>query len=623
MVTGERAAAPAPPRPPRRGAPGLLRWGAALDVVAATHTAVSLDAVAPVQTKDEIGYLAAARWLATGEGAGLLTPDYAGGYAAGWGLLTAPLWWLTSHPPTVYVASVVLGVLLAVGLVVPATLLARRLGAGPRASLLLAAALGVAGGRLGYTGYALPEGLLTVQLTTTAWLLLRLADSRPGGRPGPPVVPWGAPSAVPSGTRPAVPWGTLAALALLLAWLPTTHARFAPAAALGLLVVASWALVHRSRAGALALVAGAAGAAAGWLLNARVEAELYGGGVARTAVAAEQAGALRPGDVLALAVGHAWYAAAAWTGLTVLGLLALLRPAVRELGARRPGAAVWLVAAAPAQLLVGAAYLSTRLDDGGRVDQLVYGRYGDPLWFVLALAGGAALLSRRSPARLLVAALVVTAVLSAAALVVLRATRDRVEGFVQLNVPGLEAWAWRVDGQYAVPWAPATTLALAVLAGFLLVARATAGTGDGGTGVGTAARTGAVSTAGAAARTAAVGLVGVLLLGTALVAEDRTIAPRDLWIQQMFGARDLVEAHPGVPVLLVEDRPLLLSGNALQWWLADRVTRLVRTGEALPAGTPSGTLVVGPADLPPAAPGTLTLLGVEPSGSYAVWQLDR
>jgi hypothetical protein len=76
-------------------------------------------------------------------------------------------------------------------------------------------------------------------------------------------------------------------------------------------------------------------------------------------------------------------------------------------------------------------------------------------------------------------------------------------------------------------------------------------------------------------------------------------------------------------VLLVEDRPLLLSGSAMQWWLADRDTTLLRTGAAVPGTAPDGALVLGPAGTPPPAPGRLRLLGVEPSGSYAVWQLDR
>ncbi len=580
------------PSPTGSGLSRPLGWALAAAVVGLANLAVALDAVAPVQTKDEIGYLAAARWLATGQGDGLLTPDYAGGYAVGWGFLSAPVWWLTGHPPTVYAVSVGIGVALSVLVLLPAAALARALGARPGQALLLASVLCLGAGRLGYTGYALPEGLLTLQLTTLAWLLVRLAGVRGVGGAG----------------RSDVPWGTLGALALLLAWLPTTHARFLPAAALGVGVLAGWAWAARpgaraaSVAGAVAAAAAVAGAGAGWWLNGHVEAQLYGE-VSRTAVAADQVVSLRLLDVVALAVGHAWYAVVAWLGLTVLGWLALLRPARDELAARRPGVAAWLVTCVVAQLVVGAAYLSTRLDQGARVDQLVYGRYGDPLWFVLALVGGAALLARPAPARLLGAASAATVLLSAATFLMLRTVGDRAAGFVQLNVPGLEAWAWRSGGTFVVPWPPATALAVVVLGLLVHLARRSRAAGP--------------------SRVGAIALVGVVLASTAAVAEQRNIQPRDAWIRQMFTARDLVDGFPEAPVLLVEDRPLLLTGTAMQWWLADRDPALLPAGRPLPPSTPDGALVLGPVAAPPPAYGALRLVGVEPSGRYAVWRLDR
>jgi len=563
----------------------LLAWVLGLAVVASAHVAVSLDAVAPVQTKDEIGYLAAARLLATGEGAGLLTPEYAGGYAAGWGLLTAPLWWLTSHPPTVYTASVAVDVVLSVLLLLPATAVARLVGLRTPLAVLAATVCCVGAGRLGYTGYALPEPLLTVQLTTLLWLLLRLHQQPLGGTTA------RAGASTRAGTTAA-----LAGTALLLAWLPTTHARFLPTAVLGIAVLAWWARTRRRPDGAAAVLVAAAGVAAGWWLNGHVEAVLYGD-VARAEVAAEQLGGLRVADVLTLLVGHAWYAATAWLGLSVLGWWSAVTAAAVELRDRRPGPWTWLAVGSLLQLGVGAAYLSGRLDIGGRVDQLVYGRYGDPVWFVLALVGTAWLLGAARPARVLVAAGACLALLAPAALLVLRANRDRVSGFVQLNVPGLEAWAWRVDDRFVVPWAPATLLATAVLT-VLAVAALRSGPGR-------------------AARAVAVGLTGVVLLGAALVAEQRNIEPRDAWIRSMFGVRALVQTRPGAPVLLVVDRPLLLSGNALQWWLADRDTVVVEPG-ALPAAIGPGALVVGPSDLPPAGGQPL---GSDGTGRYTVWEL--
>ncbi len=554
-------------------------------VVGLVHARVSLDAVAPVQTKDEIGYLAAARLFATGDGAGLLTPDYAGGYAVGWGLLTAPLWWLSDHPPTVYGLSVALNVLLAALLVLPATAVARRTGLGTPAAVLAAVVVAMGAGRLGYTGYALPETLLTLQLTTLLWLLLRLWDVGPGAAASP--------------RRSDLP--VLALLALVLAWLPTTHARMLPLTLLAAASLASWSLARRSPAGALALTTGLLGAGAGWWLNGRVEAALYGD-VARTAVAAEQVAGLQVGDALALAVGHAWYAAVAWLGLALLGWSVAAAGVVDDWRDRRLGPWTWLAVAVVLQVGVGAAYLSGRLDEGGRVDQLVYGRYGDPLWFVVALVGAAAVLGAARPARLLGLTALGLLTLAGAAAVALARNADRVAGFVQLNVPGLEAWAWRDEAGFSVPWWQASLTAVLVLG--LLAAAVLS------------------SRPGARRRVVALVVTGALLLGLALVAERRNIEPRDAWIRSLFGVRELVEQSPQSDVLLVVDRPLLLSGNALQWWLADRRTTVVEAEDVAAAAGP-GDLVVAPTATPPTGrDGTAPeLLGTDDTGTYGVWRL--
>lgn len=583
---------------PRGG--DLLAWLVGLAVVATVHVWVSLDAVAPVQTKDEIGYLAAARWFATGEGTGLLTPDYAGGYAVGWGLLMTPVWWLTSHPPTVYGVSVAVNVALAVLLLVPATAVARRAGLGTPAAVLAAVVVCLGAGRLGYTGYALPETLLTVQLTTLLWLLLRLWDP-PRSTTGPQ-----DPGAAHRADRglPVV----LALLAVLVAWLPTTHARMLPVTLLAAVSLASWTVSRRSRAGAVALVLGLFGAAAGWWLNGHVEAALYGD-VARTAVAAQQVAGLQVGDAVALAVGHAWYAAVAWLGLSLLGWWAAVTAAPQEWRARVLGPWTWLAVGVVLQVGVGAAYLSGRLDEGGRVDQLVYGRYGDPLWFVVALVGAATVLSVPRAAdvtatrRLLALTGGSLLLLTVAAGLAIRANADRVAGFVQLNVPGVQAWAWRDDEGFSVPWWQSSLTAV-VVAGVLGLAVL-------------------LSSARTRSRVVALLVAASVLLGLALVAEDRNIEPRDAWVRSLFGVRDLVEQHPGAEVLLVVDRPLLLSGNGLQWWLADRSTTAVEPPDlsAAVSTAPPGTVVVGPTEAPPAGVGgaPLDLVGVDGTGTYGVW----
>jgi hypothetical protein len=110
-----------------------------------------------------------------------------------------------------------------------------------------------------------------------------------------------------------------------------------------------------------------------------------------------------------------------------------------------------------------------------------------------------------------------------------------------------------------------------------------------------------------------------VLLTSALVAERRNIEPRDAWIRSLFAVDEVVRLDPQAPVLLVVDRPLLLSGNALQWWLADRDPTVVEPGP-LPAGTSPGTLVVAPTQLPPVAPADL--LGADPTGTYGVWRVS-
>jgi len=113
-------------------------------------------------------------------------------------------------------------------------------------------------------------------------------------------------------------------------------------------------------------------------------------------------------------------------------------------------------------------------------------------------------------------------------------------------------------------------------------------------------------------------VVGAVLLGLAVVAEQRNIEPRDAWIRSLFGVRALVVEQPGAPVLLVVDRPLLLSGNALQWWLADRGTTVVEPDDVAGSTSP-GALVVAPAAMPRAA--AWVLLGTDGTGTYGVWQV--
>lgn len=584
--TASQAAAtrrPAAPRLPS-GAP-VWQWALALSVAAGVNGAMAVDAVSPVQTKDEIGYLMAARLLGGGGGADLVMPPYAGGYSAGWGLLLAPLWALVDHPVRFFHAAVGANVVMATLAVVVWVAVARRLGAGPRASLVVATLVAVAPGRALYTGYALPEALLGILVAGAFWLVLRLWDD--------PAVP--DPDGL--GARPvAARTGTAWALAALVSYLSLVHSRFLPAVGLLLVVLAWWAWRARARGGVLVVGAGAAGALAGVLVNRWVEDVLYGE-VDRFVAAGEQIGQLHGGFMASLTVGHAWYGAVAWGGLTVVGAVWATGLAVAELRRRSPGPATVLLLLVLTQLVVGAVYLSTRIGLGaGRFDQLVYGRYMDPVWALLAVVGLSALATGRAGPAVLRRSVVVVLVLGAGVGVVLLALGGIVGGLVQLNVPGIEMWRWVYGEDLRVPFVQATAAAVVLLVG-----------------VGWA-RTRGVP------REAVAGLLLVAAVAGTVVAEARTIDPRDQRLRDLFSLREVVEQDATSPVVLVVDRPLLLTATAFQYWLGDREYRVVDPEREAVKIEP-GELVIGtlyPRPLMIGAP--RELLEIDPTYRYGVWK---
>jgi hypothetical protein len=556
-------------------------WAVALGGAAAVNTAVSLDAVAPVQTKDEIGYLMAGRLIGGGGAADLIMPPYAGGYSAGWGLLVSPLWRVVDGDPARFMhATVAVNVLLATLAVVVWAAVSRRLGAPPVAALAVAAVVAVAPGRALYTGYALPEALLGLLIALAFLLVLRLWDAGSGH------------GAEPVATRT----GTAFALAGLAAYLSLVHSRFLPTVGLLVVVLAWWAWRARPPLGPYVVATAGVGALGGILVNRWVEDQLYGE-VDRFSAAGEQIGQLHIGFMTSLTIGHAWYGAVAWGGLTVLGVLWAAGKAVTEWRTRTPGPWAVLLLVAVAQLLVGAFYLSTRITVGaGRLDQVVYGRYTDPVWALLAVVGLTALVSGRVDRTMLRRAVLVVGLLGAAVAVVLFAVGGIVRGLVQLNVPGIEMWRWEYGEDLRVPFVQATLAALLILSG-LLWARARD-----------------------MPRAVAVVLIASLAVAGTFVAEHRTIDERDQRLRDLFSLRETVQEHPNAPVVLVVDRPLLLTGTAFQYWLGDREYRLLDPAKEAVKIEP-GELVIGtllPKPLMIGAP--VRLIDVDPTIRYGVWR---
>jgi hypothetical protein len=569
---------------PRRAGAAPWQWALALGGAFAVNAAVSIDAVAPVQTKDEIGYLMAGRLLGGGGAADLIMPPYAGGYSAGWGLLVSPLWRVLGEDPVRFMhATVAVNVLIATAAVVVWAAVARRLGAGPRAALAIATVVAVAPGRALYTGYALPEALLGVLVALAFLLVLRLWDDGHGSRLEP----------VASRT------GTAVALALLTGYLSLVHSRFLPTVGLLVLVLAWWAWRARPAAGPWVVGTAVAGGLAGVLVNRWVEDQLYGE-VDRFSAAGEQIGQLHIGFMTSLTIGHAWYGAVAWAGLTVVGVLWAVRKGMVEWRARTPGPFAILLLVAAAQLVIGAFYLSTRITVGaGRLDKVVYGRYTDPVWALLAVVGLTALLSGAVDRLVLRRAALVVGLLGAAVAIVLFAVGGIVRGLVQLNVPGIEMWRWEYGFEdLRVPWLQATLAALLVLGGLLWVK--------------------------ARSQPRAVAVVALLALAVTgtFVAEHRTIDERDQRLRDLFSLRATVEEYPDAPVLLVVDRPLLLTGTAFQYWLGDRDYRLLDPAQEATKVEP-GEVVIGTLDPRPLMIGApVQLVDVDPTLRYGVWKAE-
>lgn len=348
----------------------VLVLGAA--TLLAARLALSVARSGPVIMADEAGYLFNARVLAGGMAAEMgSSPFYRGGYS----LLVAPVLALDLDPVATYHGVLLVNAALAACLV-------------PLLYLLLTRCFGVAQGVAAWAalaGAAYPSvtALSQVALSenvlfplTVAWLLFAGLLVRGDGEP-----------------RARAGWA--AAAALLAASLWTVHGRMLVAVALTALVLALCAVRRRADRGAagagLALLgcAMAAGRALNdWLLTAND----YDRGFD------EVARLLGPLDdldgilaVLRNLAGQGWYLLVATLGIVVLLLARVAAPALGRVRARRGEPAdrvLMLLLGTTAGLLVLSALWFASAQ---RPDQLVYGRYVEPVVPAL-LAVGLALL---------------------------------------------------------------------------------------------------------------------------------------------------------------------------------------------------------------------------------------
>ncbi|TDB86361.1 hypothetical protein E1264_18155 [Actinomadura sp. KC216] len=432
---------PPEPRPARRPAvlPWLLAAGTAAQVLVRLWFARAR--TSPAANPDETGYLVAARWLAGSAGGDLSGNTF---YQGGYPLLLVPAYWVSRDPATVYTIVMVINAVLGAALFPLGYAAARRLGLGRRAGPAVAFAAALLPATTFFGAFALADAVLPALVL--AWLLVLDRFVREGR------------------ALDAVGASVVASYAAMV------HTRGTVVLVVHVLVLVGVAVTHRLRdratvaGGAVAL----AGYAAGASLNARIEGELYPGGVRDLAASLELRITTVPGQEWALsgAAGQVWYLIVSTWGLAGVGLAAVAAVLARR---RAPRPDRIMAAALLATTLAIAYASSAALPDEHRVGNFAYGRYLSCLALAYTLIGAAALARSgpRAAVRLAAASLLV---LGTAALWVTAyaGERLRTHAFIAFDFPETTF----LSGDRTALHLPAVTLVVGgLLCGFLGLSR--------------------------------------------------------------------------------------------------------------------------------------------------------
>ncbi len=393
-------------------------------------------------TPDEPGQLAIARFL--GRGARWNMFDHST-WRPAYGALISPITWVTQDPVALYRGALAVNALLGGVSCVLLAVLARRLtGRSRLVCAALAAIVALAPALLFTTAWVWSEALVQVTFLVFVLAALRYLDA---GRTG-----WGA--------------TMVAAAAAGFA----THSRLLPLSATAVVLIAVAAARRRTswaRAGGLVVLLGllllAVARTSHWIVDRVWEdpapTNTVGGVLDRLG---------DPGALAISGVGQLWYQLVASLGLAGIGAIALLRSASRRRSDRRDGepgavdARVLLVTVLP---LVGLSVVF--MSDRWRPDQIVYGRYNDPVVAVVVLVGLATVLVA-SGRRLLVDGAVVLAALVTSGVVLWLAKDAELQekGLLRSMVLGVLAFLGRSRLQVM----PVTVWAAILTTGLLLVA---------------------------------------------------------------------------------------------------------------------------------------------------------
>jgi hypothetical protein len=396
----------------------------------------------PLANPDETAYLIAARVLTGGPGADLSGSTlYQGGYA----LLITPVYWFTSHPPTVYHAVLVINSLIS-ALVLPLGYIAcRRLGLGRPAAYVVATVAALVPAGFFYSEFAMTDAVFPV--VTLAWLLTTHS--------------WLTPSDPSAASSARARYTAAAGSAALAAFAYAMHSR-------GLVMLAGLAAVGafifwREAAARLSVLAAAltavVTAAAGWSLNHHISLIIYPEGTRSLSGQIRQRMTSVNGTihVLEMAAGQLWRLVLDSWGIAGIGLVAALlvivrrdvRSDLRIMGALSVAVTTVIACTAPAAL------------PPGQPQAWASGRYLDGMIIVFFLVGAVMLLRARMR-DILVCAAVATALflLAAVTVAVYIGTAVPTSGFgsaFNFAEPAVLTMNWT---QASVPLATAVTLVM-------------------------------------------------------------------------------------------------------------------------------------------------------------------
>lgn len=479
---------------------------------------------------------------------GMPTPHVDGaGYFPGWGLLTAPGWWVTDDPFTFFRIAMVIGVVVAALTIWPLARVATRFGLTTAQGVVAAAIVMTLPARTVQSAFALSEKLVFLMVALAVLTAYRLWEKPTPGR------------------------GVLFALATAGAFF--AHARMAVLVILAALWLLAFAL-RAARVAVASLVTLLAASGLAYWLGKHWNAHLVVNGF-------HQEGHLKHnllhphlGLLARTMVGEAWLQLLASFGLVALGVVVALALAGKDLRQRHVSPIVLVVLAAAGLYLASALDwadvkdLHAAIPQQQRLEVWLYARYADPLAMILTLAGVAAALRGVTRAKI-AAAWVVAAVVAIPAVAWLAKDVPTWGTISPAQIAGITPYWWALPHhRFAAGlmpsltngnrvWVIATLVSIVPLLLLSVVRR----------------------------RGLAIALAVLLLAGAGSVSARHEIVRfregRDKMPERVPALREALAAHPGAKATHLGWDPSCRSGksavssqrNYLMWWLLPTIVR--------------------------------------------------